>query len=72
MRRQIRALKEEANKFQANSHYKTGLQAFLSNDSVNSNNEISVNNVIATGMRRKLKKKFKKLQKQDLSEEEVF
>jgi uncharacterized protein (UPF0218 family) len=36
------------------------------------NPDVTVGNVVATGIKRKLKKKMKKLQKQDLDEHEVF
>ena len=52
---------------------KTGLQAFIMNNSINANNETEVvENIIATGLKRKLKKKLKKLQRENLGEEEIF
>lgn len=65
----IRDIRDEINRNNKDSIRKTGLQAFISNESVNVNSDIDVGNVIATGMKRKLKKKLKKLQKQDLDDE---
>lgn len=62
----LRQLKEELNSAGPNSNVKTGLQAFMSG--ADNQPDIHVTNVVATGMRRKLKKKLKRLQNQDLNE----
>lgn len=62
----LRQLKEELNQVDNNSHIKTGLQAFM--NSGDNQPDIDITNVVATGMRRKLKKKLKRLQSQDLNE----
>lgn len=65
----MKSLKIEA-QGTGSSVIKTGLQAFISHD--DQDQDVNMSNVIATGLKRKLKKKMKKLKKQNLSDDEIF